>query len=630
MSKSIVWTFGRFQSPTHGHAKVINKTRDYAKAIGAEHRIYPSASHDDTKNPIPHGKKVAYLKDMFPGTNIINDKTANNPHSVARKLSDEGFKHVTMVAGSDRVEEFKQKIGKYVRPSTHKGYDPAKHYDFETFQVISAGDRDTGSGVAGTSGTKMREYARKGDFQSFASNTPSNPVTARKVYNTVRSHLKEDYNLLENRIDHKNFGPMLDSFVAFAAEKLGIDEYPKIVLDTGGLEYSFAAYVPHTKEMMVKTKNRHPMDIFRSVGHEMVHLKQDKEGRITDPSIDGATGSDIENEANAEAGKLMRWFAQENPKYFKLGYVTEEALDEGIHDPALHKVVFLAGGTGSGKDFVMNRTLKGHGMKEINSDIAFTHMMNKQGLSLSKMSMNVSDKQQREVVRNRAKLVTNQQQRLAADSRQGIIINGTADKFEKIEKLKNHYEGLGYKTSMVYVHASNETSKARNEKRSRKVPEEYRQQKWKDSYENKDKYHNLFGANFHHVDNSIDYDKASPDQKQKMDDEHLHLFKKIRKFTQEPNEHPEVLKWHEAERGRRKIMRENNSTPSDREWGKPSLSKLYAKETPGQEGLDLETKGKLIDKYYTPFNATIKRKTANKAKELTESVKRILKDGKKV
>lgn len=611
MTKKIVFTFGRFQSPTHGHAKVINKTREHAELIGAEHRVYPSVSHDDVKNPIPHSKKVSYLKDMFPDTNIMDDKEAINPHTVARKLSDEGYKHVIMIAGGERVDEFKQKIGKYVRKSNHPKFDPEKHFDFDKFEVISAGNRnDHSKGVEGISGTKMREYARKGDFKSFASNTPANPVLARKVYNTVRSNLKEEYNLLESKIDHKNFGPMLDSFVAFAADKLGIDEYPKIVLDTTELKHSFAAYVPYSKELIVKTKNRHPMDIFRSIGHEMVHLKQDKEGRIKDALTDGATGSDIENEANAEAGKLMRWFAQENPKYFKLGYVTEENLEEGIYDPSTHKVVFLAGGTGSGKNFVMDRTLRGHGLKEINSDHAFEHMMKKQGLDIN-MNYNTNDQKiQRDAVRNRAKLVTNQQQRLSSDSRHGLIINGTGCHYNGIRALKNHYESMGYKTAMVYVHASNDVSKTRNESRPRKVPEEIRQQKWREAYENKDAFHNLFGSNFHHVDNSHDYHKASPEIKKKIDDEHHELFKKIRKFTQEPNDHPSAIAWKEHEKGRRNIIKENNSKPSDREWGKPSLTKLYSKETPGQ-------KGNTVHKY------TMKRKTS---KELTESVKRILRN----
>jgi Zn-dependent peptidase ImmA (M78 family) len=45
-------------------------------------------------------------------------------------------------------------------------------------------------------------------------------------------------------------------------------------------------------------------DILRTLAHELVHRKQDEDGRIDYES--GETGSDIENEANAQAGVLLR------------------------------------------------------------------------------------------------------------------------------------------------------------------------------------------------------------------------------------------------------------------------------------------------------------------------------------
>ena len=45
---------------------------------------------------------------------------------------------------------------------------------------------------------------------------------------------------------------------------------------------------------------------------------------------------------------------------------------EGVNDPAIFKAVFLAGGPGSGKSFVVGKTaLKALGFRLINSDEAF-------------------------------------------------------------------------------------------------------------------------------------------------------------------------------------------------------------------------------------------------------------------
>ena len=99
----------------------------------------------------------------------------------------------------------------------------------------------------------------------------------------------------------------------------------KIILKKSPLEGdqpSFGSYCPQTKTITVSVGNRNFMDILRSLAHEMVHYKQDLEGRLYPGA--GDTGSDIENEANAIAGQIMRWYAQENPQYFKLAHVTEE------------------------------------------------------------------------------------------------------------------------------------------------------------------------------------------------------------------------------------------------------------------------------------------------------------------
>ena len=58
-----------------------------------------------------------------------------------------------------------------------------------------------------------------------------------------------------------------------------------------------------------------------------------------------------------------------------------EVLLEGVHDQGIFKAIFLAGGPGSGKDYVLDNTLAGHGMVEINSDKALEFLMDKKNLS---------------------------------------------------------------------------------------------------------------------------------------------------------------------------------------------------------------------------------------------------------
>lgn len=141
-------------------------------------------------------------------------------------------------------------------------------------------------------------------------------------------------------IEHKDFGPMLDSFVSFASDHLGLKSLPNIRFKDGAKDTfnSFAAYTPGKKHTIVSISNRHPMDVFRSVAHELVHQKQDEDGKLYPGA--GETGSDIEDEANFMAGRIMRHWAKANPHHFGLAYVAEDYKPEAL----------VVGGPMSGKD----------------------------------------------------------------------------------------------------------------------------------------------------------------------------------------------------------------------------------------------------------------------------------------
>jgi translation elongation factor EF-Ts len=67
---------------------------------------------------------------------------------------------------------------------------------------------------------------------------------------------------------------------------------------------------------MVYAKNRNLADIMRSLAHEIVHSKQNEISALS--GIDGETGSDIENQANAIAGIIMRHYGALKPEIFML------------------------------------------------------------------------------------------------------------------------------------------------------------------------------------------------------------------------------------------------------------------------------------------------------------------------
>ena len=52
-----------------------------------------------------------------------------------------------------------------------------------------------------------------------------------------------------------------------------------------------------------------------------------------------------------------------------------QELQEGVYDPNIFKAIFLAGGPGSGKSYVVRRALGGEGMKVVDSDDAFERLI---------------------------------------------------------------------------------------------------------------------------------------------------------------------------------------------------------------------------------------------------------------
>lgn len=110
------------------------------------------------------------------------------------------------------------------------------------------------------------------------------------------------------------------TFLSMAAEELALRRLPKIIWVTEPKvtekNQSFGKYTSDDKTIRVVIRGRHPLDVMRTLAHELVHYKQDTEGRIRPDS--GETGSPIENEANAMAGKIMRRFGRAHPDAFVL------------------------------------------------------------------------------------------------------------------------------------------------------------------------------------------------------------------------------------------------------------------------------------------------------------------------
>ena len=178
---------------------------------------------------------------------------------------------------------------------------------------------------------------------------------------------------------------------------------------------------------------------------------------------------------------------------------TFQQLLEGIYDPNIFKAVFLAGGPGSGKSYVVSKVVSGMGLKVINSDEPFERYLVKAGLSLK---MPDEEQSERDIERKRAKKVTSARKGHAIDGRLGIIIDGTGKDYDKMIRQAAQLQELGYETSMVFVNTTLETALERNRKRDRSVPPNIAKQGWNDVQKNLPRFQRYFGKRFFVADNN--------------------------------------------------------------------------------------------------------------------------------
>jgi hypothetical protein len=112
---------------------------------------------------------------------------------------------------------------------------------------------------------------------------------------------------------------LVKEFLKHMMNELKLDKLPPIKLSNSSQEaidmHSWGGYIPGSKSIRIVTAKRHPADVFRTLAHELVHYKQDMEGRLKPNS--GNTGSEEENEANSRAAVIMRNFAQAKPNLFE-------------------------------------------------------------------------------------------------------------------------------------------------------------------------------------------------------------------------------------------------------------------------------------------------------------------------
>jgi Zn-dependent peptidase ImmA (M78 family) len=121
-------------------------------------------------------------------------------------------------------------------------------------------------------------------------------------------------------------------FADWAIEQLNIETPPAIKYGNDMTQVNNNRSFGSTRsngDVWVHVGNRNPADIMRTLVHELIHVKQFELGNATD-TMDDEQRQNIEDVANALAGRIMRIYGKEHEEIYesakKLNSIISEAL----------------------------------------------------------------------------------------------------------------------------------------------------------------------------------------------------------------------------------------------------------------------------------------------------------------
>jgi predicted kinase len=178
------------------------------------------------------------------------------------------------------------------------------------------------------------------------------------------------------------------------------------------------------------------------------------------------------------------------------------------------KVIFMAGGPGSGKSNVINQLgLKEQGFKVVNQDISLEWLMKNHGMPTDMREFTPEQASQFGKLSHEARGIALKKRIKYQGEGDGVIIDGTGASLNVMKKNIQDFKDKGYDVQMIFVETSQETALSRNKARKERSLRTGIVIKTHDSVQaNKEAYRELFGERFAEVNtDNLKQGDAMPD-----------------------------------------------------------------------------------------------------------------------
>jgi phosphopantetheine adenylyltransferase len=302
-SKVIALYGGGFKPPTKGHFQVVKQTLEQYPEIDKLYVVIGSGlrnniSQDESSSIWEIYKKylsdkIEIIKSESP-LKYIKNYLEENPDSKTYAIVG------TREGDENDIKDFTQRKDFFEKYGTN----------VEVINISTTG---------GVSGTKAREAAKTSQ-EEFNKYLPDELTQDEQdlIYDYVQSVIKEDIQQLELPASTENiFLPYVKSLTKYMIDNgLEIQPLPKVkfidddVTNANDFFGRTAYYDPNQKIIVLYTLRRHPKDIMRSFAHEMIHHKQNLEGRLCNVSTqntnEGGDLPELEREAYEKGNMFFR------------------------------------------------------------------------------------------------------------------------------------------------------------------------------------------------------------------------------------------------------------------------------------------------------------------------------------
>ena len=165
------------------------------------------------------------------------------------------------------------------------------------------------------------------------------------------------------------------------------------------------------------------------------------------------------------------------------------------------KVIFLAGGAGSGKSNVVRQLgLEKQGFKVVNQDISLEWLKKNSGLPADMRDLTKEQKSTLGKLQAEARRIAKRKMMKFKGQGGGVVVDGTGGSIKAMTKLVNEFKDKGYDVSMLFVETSLDVALARNKARKERSLLDVIVRKNHEAVQgNKDGFKEMFGNRFMQV-----------------------------------------------------------------------------------------------------------------------------------